>query len=75
MVIKGLEVKEDDVNEVKGINLKYRKIKEALTGLQEILRINFDENDFFYLAGLDNLEALRDNFIDILSYIFTYYEF
>ncbi len=74
-MIKELEVKEEDVNEVKGISLKYQKIKEALSGLEEIMRINFDENDFFYLAGLDNLKALRDNFVDVLSYIFTYYEF
>ncbi|MHA1489859.1 MAG: hypothetical protein ACTSRI_09405 [Promethearchaeota archaeon] len=45
----------------------YQNIKKSFSGLKEILRINFNEKDFYYQAGMDNLEALKENIIDLLQ--------
>jgi len=49
----------------------YEKIQQALNGLYEILALNFDENSMYYKCGLDNLEALKDALIDLLSNDYT----
>jgi len=46
----------------------YEKIRDALTGLYEILSMSMDENNVFYQAGLDNLENLKDTIIDLLKH-------
>ncbi|MGQ4875025.1 MAG: hypothetical protein ACP6IY_13240 [Promethearchaeia archaeon] len=45
----------------------YKKVREALKGIHEILYINFNENDFYYQAGMDNLKALHDNLVELLK--------
>jgi hypothetical protein len=49
----------------------YKKIRESLTGLYEIISINFNEKDFYHQAAVDNLEALHDNILKILNNSFT----
>ena len=45
----------------------YEDIRESLTGLYEIININFSNKDFFYKAAIDNLKALNENIIKILK--------
>ncbi|KKN39116.1 hypothetical protein LCGC14_0746780 [marine sediment metagenome] len=47
----------------------YKEIREALAGVSEILNINFSKKDFYYLAAMDNLQAIHDNILDILEEI------
>ena len=50
------------------INLEsYKEIREGLAGVSEILEINFPKKDFYYLAAMDNLQAVHDNILDILE--------
>jgi hypothetical protein len=49
----------------------YIKIREALTGLSDIVNLNFHEKDFYNQAAFDNLKALHDNIIEILKVSFT----
>ncbi|MFX1451316.1 MAG: hypothetical protein ACFFCM_10765 [Promethearchaeota archaeon] len=49
----------------------YKKIRESLRGLYEIISINFNEKDFYHQAAVDNLEALHDNIVEILKSTFT----
>ena len=45
----------------------YESIREALTGLYEIIKINFNEEDFYGLAALDNLKAINENVVQLLK--------
>lgn len=49
----------------------YKTIREALSGLTEIININFNEKDFYHGAALDNLKALHDNIVEVLKASFT----
>ncbi|MFX0004892.1 MAG: hypothetical protein ACFE9C_10745 [Candidatus Hodarchaeota archaeon] len=49
----------------------YKNIREALTGLSDIINLNFHEKDFYYQAALDNLKALHDNMVEVLKASFT----
>jgi hypothetical protein len=49
----------------------YLKIRESLTGLTDIVNLNFREKDFYYQAAVDNLKALHDNIIEVLKTSFT----
>ncbi len=49
----------------------YKNIREALTGLTEIVNINFNEKDFYHAAAVDNLKALHDNIVEVLKASFT----
>ncbi|MFX1316118.1 MAG: hypothetical protein ACFE9T_09665 [Promethearchaeota archaeon] len=49
----------------------YNKIKIALTGIKEILNINFNKENFYYQAGMDNLQALNDIIIELLKYTYS----
>ena len=44
----------------------YDKVRDALNGLFEVLNIALDPNSVFYQCGVDNLEALKSNLIDLL---------
>ena len=46
----------------------YEKIRDALTGLYDILSMSMDENNIFYQAGLDNLENLKETIMDLLKH-------
>ena len=45
---------------------KYRDIRECLTGLYEIININFNEKDFYHQAAMDNLINLNNTILDLL---------
>ncbi len=49
----------------------YKKIREALAGLSDIITINFNDQDFYYAAAVDNLKALHDNMVEVLKASFT----
>ena len=44
----------------------FENIKEALKGLYEILNINLSDDDIYYKVGLDNIEALYKNVLELL---------
>ena len=45
----------------------YEKIRESISGLAEILKINFNEKNIYYQMGMDNLRALHDNIIEVMK--------
>ena len=45
----------------------YEKIRNSLSGLADIININFTENNFYHQAGMDNLKALHDNLIELMK--------
>ncbi|MFW9948206.1 MAG: hypothetical protein ACFFDX_15380 [Candidatus Odinarchaeota archaeon] len=45
----------------------YEKIRDALTGLYDILSMSMDENNIFYQCAVDNLEILKETIIDMLK--------
>jgi hypothetical protein len=45
----------------------YEKIRDALTGLYEILDLNLEKDNIFYQCAIDNLENLKDTIIDLLK--------
>ena len=54
-----------------GIMENYKTIRECLTGLSDILIINFNEKDIFRQAGMDNLKALHTNVLAVLRKSYT----
>lgn len=46
----------------------YKRVKNALTGLFEILTMNLDENDIFYQCAVDNLTQLKETIVDLLKH-------
>ena len=49
----------------------YKDIRECLSGLYEIININFNENDIYHQAGMDNLFTLHKSILEILKASFT----
>ena len=45
----------------------YKKIRDALMGLYEILDFNLEKDNIFYQCAIDNLENLKDTIIDLLK--------
>jgi len=56
-----------DVKNLDDAMKSYENVRESLTGLYEIININFSNKDFFYKAAIDNLKALNENIIKILK--------
>ena len=50
---------------------KYEKVRECLSGLSEILSINFRENNIYHQLSMDNIKALHKNVVDILNMTHT----
>jgi hypothetical protein len=44
----------------------FKNLKNTLIGLSKILQFNFDEDDFLYQAGIDNILALGKNIPEIV---------
>lgn len=61
MAEKNDEKKLEDVME------RYKIIREALSGLYEIVNINLNESNFYHVAAMDNLKALNENILEILK--------
>ena len=49
----------------------YLNVREALSGLTEIMNISFNKKDFYHQAAVDNLKALHDNVLKMLKASFT----
>ncbi len=45
----------------------YKKIRDALTGLYEIVDLNLEKDNIFYQCAIDNLENLKDTIIDLMK--------
>jgi len=45
----------------------YKKIRESLMGLYEIVDFNLEKDNIFYQCALDNLENLKDTITDLLK--------
>ncbi|MFX1379438.1 MAG: hypothetical protein ACFFA4_10130 [Promethearchaeota archaeon] len=50
---------------------RYRNIREALAGLNDIINLNFREKDFYHQAAVDNLKVLHDNIVEVLKVSFN----
>lgn len=61
----------NDAEKLDDVMEYYVKIREALTGLSDIIDINFNEKDFYHQAAFDNLKALHDNIVKVLNTSFT----
>ncbi|MFX1329126.1 MAG: hypothetical protein ACFE91_13445 [Promethearchaeota archaeon] len=61
----------DDGKKLDEVMAYYRDIREALTGLADIISINFSEKDFYHAAAVDNLKSLHDNILKILKNSFN----
>jgi hypothetical protein len=59
---------EDSPSDIEKAWEYYQKIRDALTGIFEILSISMDENNIFYQCAVDNLENLRETIIDLLKH-------
>ena len=62
-----LDRKSDEMSREKKSFEYYEIIREAIKGLTEILKIKFKPEDFFYQAGLDNLNALHASILALLE--------
>jgi hypothetical protein len=49
----------------------YENIRESLKGLDEILKINFLDNNIYYQLAMDNLKAVHDNVLDLLKHTYS----
>ena len=61
MAVKNDEKKIDNVMKC------YEDVRECISGLYEIININFNEKDFYHGAAIDNLKALNENIVEILK--------
>ena len=62
-----LSGKKCDVENFNKALVYYEIIKEGLIGLSEIIRINFEKQDFFYETGFDNIYAVHDSLLCLLN--------
>ena len=51
--------------------LYYENMRKSIKGLEEILKINFLEKDIYYKMGMDNLNALHENIIELLKHTYS----
>ncbi|MFX1237011.1 MAG: hypothetical protein ACFFAS_16795 [Promethearchaeota archaeon] len=47
-------------------DLNFENIKESVKGIYEIFKINFDDNDIYFKAGLDNIIGIYQNFLELM---------
>jgi hypothetical protein len=51
--------------------LYYENMRKSIKGIEEILKINFLEKDIYYQMGMDNLNALHENIIELLKHTYS----
>jgi hypothetical protein len=49
----------------------YGKIRESIKGINEIIKINFLENNIYHKLSMDNLNALNDNVIELFKHVYS----
>lgn len=64
-----VKVNERNIDDV--FDEEYNKIRESLSGLKEIFKINFLENNIYYQCATDNLETIHNTIIDLLKHIYS----
>jgi len=64
-----VKVNERNIDDV--FDEKYKKIKESLTGLKEIFKINLLENNIYYQCATDNLESIHETIISLLKHMYS----
>jgi len=65
MSIESAEEKLEDAMEY------YKNVRECLTGLYNIIKLNLPEKDIFHQVGMDNLMNLNNNVLEILRSSFS----
>ena len=48
----------------------YMKIRESLNGLEEILKINFLDNNIYFQLGMDNISNLHKNVLELMKHTY-----
>ena len=46
--------------------VNFQNIKDCIQGLYEILRISQSDNNIFFKIGMDNIEALYQNLLELV---------
>ncbi len=64
-----VKVNERNIDDV--FDEEYNNIRESLSGLKEIFKINFLENNIYYQCATDNLETIHDTIIDLLKHMYS----
>jgi hypothetical protein len=64
-----VKVNERNIDDV--FDEEYKKIKESLTGLKEIFKINLLENNIYYQCATDNLESIHETVISLLKHMYS----
>ena len=64
-----VKVNERNIDDV--FDEEYKKIKESLTGLKEIIKINLLENNIYYQCATDNLESIHETVISLLKHMYS----
>jgi len=52
-------------------DIYYENMRKSIKGVEEILKINFLEKDIYYKMGMDNLNALHENIIELLKHTYS----
>ena len=60
-------VVKNDEKKIEEVMKNYESVRECISGLYEIININFNENDFYHGAAIDNLKALNENIVEMLK--------
>jgi hypothetical protein len=50
---------------------EYKKIRESLSGLEEIFKINLLENNIYYQCATDNLKSIHETIISLLKHMYS----
>ncbi|TFG23235.1 MAG: hypothetical protein EU533_03375 [Promethearchaeota archaeon] len=49
----------------------YEKIRESIKGIEEIIKINFLENNIYHKLSMDNINALNNNVMELLKHMYS----
>jgi hypothetical protein len=64
--LEKIKMPQENTEKLDGVMENYKAIRECLTGICDVFNINFNENNIFHQAGMDNLKALHKNVLTIL---------
>lgn len=64
-----VKVNERNIDDV--FDEEYKKIRESLSGLKDIFKINLLENNIYYKCANDNLESIHETIISLLKHMYS----
>jgi len=65
-------IKRDQIKKIDNVfKENYENIRESLKGIDEILKINFLENNLYYKLAMDNLKAVHENVLNLLKHTYS----